>query len=180
MSRHGRNLGLKKGLDSLVRRLDRGSGGAAAAARVAIAWEKVSGEMMAGHTSGVTLKEGVLLVHVDGNSWASYFAASSEQYRRAVNDELGQEEVKQVKFIVSRGATQSASRGREEDEGEAVREAADSLPLNQVEMDQVRASVAIIPDEELRSAVLRATVKDLERKKGLAVHNKPPTPRESS
>jgi hypothetical protein len=38
-------------------------------------------------------------------------------------------------------------------------------------MAQIESSVAEIPDAELREAVLRATVKDMEWKKGLAAKN---------
>ncbi len=52
------------------------------------------------------------------------------------------------------------------------------VPLTDRERAQVEASVGAIPDEELREAVLRATVKDLEWKKGIAERNSRETPRE--
>jgi hypothetical protein len=157
-----------------VRRLDRGSRGAYAAARVTGAWEKVCGEMVASHTAGVQLREGTLLVYVDGNSWAAHFEASSEEYRRAVNEELGEELVGQVRFSVSKSAAREARSGapigRSEEKG--TEQHIDTVvPLSEIELDQIKASVDRIPDEGLREAVLRATVRDLEAKKGRASHN---------
>jgi hypothetical protein len=182
VSRRGKHLGLSPALNSLVRRLDRGSGGAYAAARVADAWERVRGDMVASHSTGAHLRDGILVVLVDGNSWATHFAASSEQYRDALNKELGEELVSGIRFTVSkRAARESDSRnahpaGEDEDPGE---NGVVPVPLSETELAQVTASVNRIPDAELRTAVLRATVKDLEWKKGLSARNGASASRES-
>lgn len=175
-------MGLDLALNSLVRRLDRGSGGAYAAARVASAWGRVCGEMVANHTAGAHLRDGVWVVYVDGNSWATHFAASSEQYREAVNKELGEELVRDIRFTVSKKAaqesgfrsTQFSSAG-----DEAGRDEVTPVPLTETELAQITASVERIPDAELRTAVLRATVKDLEWKKGREAHGGASASRES-
>lgn len=181
MSRRGKNVGLSPALDSLVRRLDRGSGGAYAAARVANAWGRVRGEMVANHTTGAHLRDGVLVVYVDGNSWAAHFAASSEQYREAVNKELGEELVSGIRFTVSQRAARESNcksvHPFTEDEESRQDEVA-PVPLTDTELAQVTASVERIPDAELRTAVLRATVKDLERKKGRSTRSGASAPRE--
>ena len=167
-------MGLNLALKSLVRRLDRGSGGAYAAARVANAWGRVCGEMVANHPAGAHLRDGVWVVYVDGNSWATHFAASSEQYREAVNKELGEDLVRDIRFTVSKKAAQEsgfksfqvAPAGNGVGQDETV-----PVPLTETELAQITASVERIPDAELRTAVLRATVKDLEWKKGRAARN---------
>ena len=58
------------------------------------------------------------------------------------------------------------------------KDVAQPVPLDEIELAQIRASVAEIPDAELREAVLRATVKDLEWKKGVSRGSGPPGRRE--
>jgi hypothetical protein len=167
-------VGLSPALDSLVRRLDRGSGGAYSAARVVNAWERVCGEMVANHTTGEHLRDGILVVHVDGNSWATHFAASSEQYRAALNKELGEELVSGIRFTVSKRAVQeigSRNARADTESEESGEKGVVPVPLTDTELAQVTASVDRIPDTELRTAVLRATVKDLEWKKGRSARN---------
>jgi hypothetical protein len=54
------------------------------------------------------------------------------------------------------------------------------VPLSEVERAQVEASAASIPDAALREAVVRATVSDLEWKKGIAVRNSRESARDGS
>lgn len=166
MSRRGKSTGLGHALDSLITRLDRRGRGAYKAAQVTHAWEKVSSGFAAAHTTGAYLKEDVLHVYVDGNSWAALLSASAEQYRTAMNQELGEELVSGIRFSVSKGVSPGSrkptipSRGAEQDPPPAPR-----VELSDTERAQVEASVAVIPDEGLRDAVLRATVSNLEHGK---------------
>jgi hypothetical protein len=135
--------------------------------------------MVANHTTGAHLRDGILVVHVDGNSWATHFAASSEQYREAVNKELGEELVSGIRFTVSkRAARESDCRNVHSAGDESMQDEAVPVPLTDTELAQITASVDRIPDAELRTAVLRATVKDLEWKKGRAARNGASAPRE--
>jgi hypothetical protein len=167
MSRRGRSTGLGHALDSLITRLDRRGRGAYQAARVTHAWEKVSTGFAAAHTTGAYLKEEVLHVYVDGNSWASLLTASAEQYRTAMNEELGEELVGAIRFSVSKGVSPGSrkpSMTSEEGEEQAP-PPVERVELSETERAQVEASVAVIPDEGLRDAVLRATVSNLEHGK---------------
>lgn len=164
MKKTGRQIHLQGALASLVGRLDRRGRGAYQAARVAHAWNRVSTGIAATHTAGAHLRDGTLHVYVDGNSWAALLSASAEQYRRAVNEELGEELVKALRFTVSRGEF-AAARVSEPAEDEEEPNESPSVPLTEVEKAQIEASVAKIPDEELREAVFRATVRNLERGK---------------
>jgi hypothetical protein len=181
VSRKGKSTDLSPALNSILRRLDRGSGGAYAAARVLAAWGHVADGVISAHTTGAYVREGVLIVYVDGNSWATHFTAMSEQYRIALNEELGQDLISAVRFIVSRKVADEHKLRQSESETEDFYRAdtVEPVALTPVELDQIRASVAEIPDEKLREAVLRATVKDLEWKKGLELENGPQERRES-
>jgi len=176
MKRFGKQTRLGTALDATLRRLDRKGRGASASARALMAWQAVASGVMSAHTTGAHLREGVLIVYVDGNSWATHFSAMSEQYRKAVNEALGQELVSGVRFIVSRKVADEHRLRQAEEETEEFygEDIAQPVPLNEIELAQIRASVAEIPDAELREAVLRATVKDLEWKKGGSAGNGPP------
>lgn len=173
MKRKGKPTELGAALDGVMRRLDRKNGGAYTAARVMLAWDRTAGEGIAKHTTGAHLRDGVLIVYVDNNSWATQYTAMAEHYRTLVNEDLGEDLVSAVRFIVSRKvAEQHKLRQAEADLDEFYRESeVPSVGLTRNELAQIESSVAEIPDEELREAVLRATVKDLEWKKGLAARN---------
>jgi len=177
VARRGEQKTLGSALDSVLRALDRKSRGGYTTAKVVLAWHKVATGILSAHTTGTHLRDGELVVYVDGNSWATHFSAEAERYRVAVNQELGQELVQSVRFIVSKRVAEE--RKQKEEEGEVADfYAADKvvpIPLTETETRQIEASVARIPDEELREAVYRATVKDLQWKKGLAAENGPQT-----
>ena len=180
MKRFGKQTQLGPALDATLRRLDRKGRGASTSARVLMAWQVVANGVISAHTTGAHLREGVLIVYVDGNSWATHFSAMSEQYRKALNEALGQELVSGLRFIVSRKVSdEHRLRHAEEETEEFYREdSAPPVPLSETELAQVRASVAEIPDAELREAVLRATVKDLEWKKGISTGSVSPERRQ--
>jgi hypothetical protein len=156
-----------------MRRLDRKSGGSYTAARVMLAWDRVAGEGIAKHTTGAHLRDGVLIVYVDNNTWATQYTAMAEQYRTSINKELGEELVSSLRFTVSRKVADAHRLQKAEVELEEFYREDDvpPVPLTSTERAQIESSVADIPDVELREAVLRATVKDMEWKKGLAVRN---------
>lgn len=173
MRRQGRQTELGPALDGVMRRLDRKSGGAYTSARVILAWDRLAGEGIAKHTTGAHLRDGVLVVYVDNNTWATQYTAMAEQYRTSVNKELGEELVSSLRFTVSRKVADEHKLQRAEADLEEFYREDDvpPIPLTPLERAQIESSVAEIPDVELREAVLRATVKDLEWKKGLAMRN---------
>jgi hypothetical protein len=171
--RRGKSVGLGNALGGIVDRLDRKTGGAGTQAKIVRLWEETAGPIVTAHTTGVHLRDGVLVVYVDSNARATDMAALSEIYRTALNSGLGKNAISKVAFTVSRKVM---------DEMKLVSAAADlddfyrednveSVPLSETERAQVEASAASIPDEKLREAVLRATVSDLEWKKGIAARN---------
>jgi hypothetical protein len=175
MTRRGKQVRLGSGLGSLVGRLDRASVGMYATVRVLSAWQEISDGLLSAHTTGAHVRDGTLVVFVDGNTWASHFSAMAEQLRAALNERIGEELISSMRFVVSRRVAERdklVQLERETDDFYNAEEC-EPLPLTEIEIAQIRASVREIPDEELREAVFRATVKDLEWKKGQRARKEP-------
>lgn len=167
--RKGRQTDLGSALGGMLKRLDRGTGGAYRQMAVKQAWASLAGESVLAHTTGAFVRERELVVFVDSNVWATELSALSGRYLHELEKELGKGVVTSIRFTVSRKVAEEQRIERMEKEAEEERSAdvVASVPLSELERAQVEASVAEIPDEELRQAVLRATVADLEWKKGL-------------
>lgn len=179
MKRRGKAVELGTALDGVVGRLDRMSGGAYRSARVARAWERVAGPLVLSHTTGAHMKGDRLCVYVDGAAWANELAAMAEQYRESLNGEMGQDLVSTVSFTVSRKVVEEhrIHQAEKETAGFYNEDDVDPIPLTDIERAQVEASAASIPDTGLREAAIRATVKDMEWKKGLSARNARQAPR---
>jgi hypothetical protein len=171
--RTGKATSLGNALEGITRRLDRKSGGSFSSARVSRAWSAVAGNMVVGHTTGAHLRDGVLVVYVDKPAWATELSAMSERYRKSINEEVGEELVSKVTFTVSKKVAQAHRLAQAEADTEAFYKAddVDSVPLDPAELAQVQSSASEIPDEKLREAAIRATVKHLEWKKGIERRN---------
>jgi len=170
VSRRGKEVGLGDSIRSLVARLDRKSGGGYLQTRVAQVWDDVAGPSVASHTTGAHVRAGEMVVFVDSPIWATELSALAEEYRKLMNEQLGQEAVRSVRFTVSRkvGEKRRGEKAEREAEESVSRDKVASVPLSAEELAQVQASAAAIEDEALREAVVRATVADLEWKKGLS------------
>lgn len=168
MRRKGRQIDLGDALGSLERRLDRKSGGAYSQVRVANAWEKVAGSSVASHTTGAHLREGELVIHVDSQAWATELSALAGPYRQAIQVEMGEIPVTSIRFTVSRRvqARQALIRAEAETDEFYRPDETKPVPLTEHERQQVEESASVIQDEELREVVVRATIADLEWKKG--------------
>jgi hypothetical protein len=180
--RRGRNVELSNALGGLVERLDRKAGGAGTQAKLVRLWEDTAGPIVTAHTTGVHLRDGVLVVYVDSNARANDMSALSEIYRTTLNSGLGKEVISKVTFTVSRKVMDEMRLSAQEADLEEFYREDDVEPvaLTENELAQIRASVASIPDETLKQAVLSATVKDLEWKKGIAARNSREAAREDS
>ncbi|MGV8084098.1 MAG: DUF721 domain-containing protein [Coriobacteriia bacterium] len=175
MRKSGRQTELTSALNQLVKKLDRNSGGAYRQTQIDLCWKAVCGPMVASHTTGAHLKKGVLVVYVDSAIWANELSVMSEQYRKAVNTNLGQETVESVRFSVSRKVQEKRSLDRAEEEEDSFYSADETepVPLSEKEIAEVRESTEAIPDPGLREAVFKATVKSLEWQKGIQSRNAP-------
>ncbi len=173
-------MGLDSALQGLLGRLDRKSSGAWTAARVTVLWADVAGPIVNAHTTGVHLRDGTLVIHVDSHARANDLAALSERYRVAMNSGLGKELVSSVSFTVSRKVSDERKLAVAELETEEFyrEDDVESVALTDTERAQVESSASTIRDERLRAAVIRATVKDLEWKKGIERRNAGERPRE--
>lgn len=182
MKRKGSHTKLSSGLDKLATKLNKNNEGALDQARVAMAWEKIAGPTVLSHTTGAHLRRGEMVIYVDSPLWATELSALSEKYREAVEEEIGKGRVRSVRFAVSRKVEmhRELMRTEEETSNHYLRDKVDSVPLTEVERAQVEASAAEIPDAELREAVIRATVADLEWKKGIRATKGREEPREGS
>ena len=138
-------------------------------ARVAEAWKAAAGPEIARHTAGVFWREPELVVYVDSPIWATELSALSSALARGLNDALGQDLVRTIRFTVSRKVHDERRREEElaEDELFYAEDKVEPVPLTPAEVDQVRQSASVIKNEGLRETVVRATVKDLEWKRGL-------------
>lgn len=182
MTRRGRNSSLGSGLESLVRRMDTKSGGAYTQARIGVLWQQVAGPQVTSHTTGAHLKDGVLVVYVDGPAWATELTAMGEVYRLALNKELGKNLIRKMMFTVSRKVAEEhrIHTTESKDREFYTQDIVESIALTDTERAQVIASAQSIPDDELRTAAIRATIKDLEWKKGLSERASRETARDGS
>jgi hypothetical protein len=180
MKRHGRQTQLGDSLQSLLGRLDRKGSGGGTSAEVGSAWITTAGPTVQKHTTGAYLRDSTLIVYVDSSAWAHELSAMGERYRTAINERLGKELVSAIRFTVSKKVVEEHRIVIAEKEQVDFYKEDDvpSVPLTEAELAQVEASVAGIPDAELRETVLRATVKDLEWKRGIAARNSREEPRE--
>lgn len=180
MRQKGRATNLSDELSRLAGRFDRRGG--LLQAKVAAAWKSVAGPNVAAHTTGAHIRGGEMVVFVDSPIWAAELSALSEKYRVAINEEIGQDAVKAIRFSVSRRVAEERELEQREAEDEAFysEDKGASVPLSEQERAQVEMSASSIKDEELRKAVVRATIADLEWKKGLRAAEGRETPREGA
>lgn len=168
MRRGGRQTDLSTAMARLSGTLNRQSKGRFLQVRVSDEWDKLAGERVAAHTTGVHLREGELVVKVDSPIWATELSALAGPYAKGMNEALGKDWVKAVRFTVSKAVDERRLRERMEEEKEASRQPDpfDPIPLTAQELADVEASVPDVGDEDLRRAVIRATVAGLEWEKG--------------
>lgn len=149
-------------LGDLQRRMDKK--GMLLATTVARVWPDAVGKAIAAHTGRPTLEKGQLRVPVDNSAWAHELQSMAEPIRLEINTRIGKEAVREIRFYISK--EEVAPRQNASSEGGGARAAvARREPLSEEERNIVERSVASIPDEDLREAVLRATIADLEAKK---------------
>jgi len=138
-------------------------------ARVVGVWSQVVGPEIAGHTQGFALRDDrQMVVFVDSPSWANELSLMAGDLVFRLNEHLGEDTVKTLRFTVSR-------RVAEERSWEATLTASreEYLPdevtperLSEVERMQVEHVASVVADPELRELAERVMTKDLELKKG--------------
>jgi hypothetical protein len=152
--------------DDALRRLD--PAGRRHFARAVAAWNDAVGEEIARHTQGLSIRDAELTVAVDSPVWANELTLLAEDLRSKVNQQLGQELVRSLRFTVSRKVLErrlgEESEAREERAYEA--DTTPRIPLSEPERAQVEYASRSIEDSGLREAAVRAMTADLELKKG--------------
>lgn len=169
--RESRAITVGDALRSYVKRLD--VSGKLREAAVIDAWPTVVGDRIGAHTRLAGLRSGELFVGVDSPVWANELSAMSESLRVSLNQELGEELVRAVRFTVSREVEQELTIAQQEADADR-RYGGDRIEPIQLTPEEKRAienSVMEIADEGLREAALKATIRDLEWKKGLEASN---------
>ena len=168
MAKRGTSTDLGAALGKLVRRLDRTSGGGWRNVRASEVWPDVVGPTISAHTGRVFLRGDELIVSVDSPIWAAELGAMSEMLKGRVNQALGKETVRSIRFAVSREvSTERRRAGREERDADELSRRVEPVPLTARELEEVRQSVSAIENQELREAAFRATVKHLEWSRGI-------------
>jgi len=175
-SQRGESTSLGIGLRKLMSKLDKG--GKVSTAAVIEVWETLVGPEIAKHTWVEGLRNGELLVSVDSPTWANELQAMSGQLVRRLQDDLGQTPVKSMRFTVTKTVSNRREEGRKTQEADRRYggERVEPEPLTPDELKAIERSVSLIESEHLREAALRATIRDLEWKKGQERVNAAQTP----
>ena len=66
-------------------------------------WPAVAGPRLARHTRAVSFRDGTLAVEVEGSAWMHELGFLKRELVRTLNEHLGAECVKDVRFQVARG-----------------------------------------------------------------------------
>jgi len=69
-------------------------------------WPALAGERVARHSRATGFRDGILTVEVEGSAWMHELGFLSRELVRRVNDHLGAEVVREVKFTLARGGIQ--------------------------------------------------------------------------
>lgn len=137
------------------------------ASRVLTAWAEVAGEQVASRTLGGRFRDGTLHVQVDSHAWADELRLMGETFRRLLNERLGKETVRAIRFTVSEKV--KAARRREEADRDAARRyeprgrAGESLDAE--ERRRVSRAGGEVADAGVAEALRRAMEADLLRRK---------------
>lgn len=118
------------------------------------------------HTNSVYIvREGeakALIVYVDESIFAAELNARREMIKLKLLERFG-EKVDDFRILISRGRYKENHPYREA-QAEATRPTPPRVPLAPEERARIEAEAAIIPDEHMREALLKAMISGLERK----------------
>ncbi len=164
--RRGRRTQLGDGLQRMVTSL--GGKEHADKALVANVWAVAVGTEVARHTYVRGVRRGELMVAVDSPVWAAQLQAMGEQLKDRLNEEIGREAVRTIRFSVTREV--ESERAQREGEAETARgyggDRVAPEPLSAEEMDEAESLVAGIESGPLRDAALRAIIAEKQWQKG--------------
>ena len=160
-------MSLGEGLRKVAKSL--GGKGLESQAEVTAVWGTAVGENVARHAQVAGVRKGELLVNVDSAAWAVELSAMSGHLLERINEALGKNAVASIRFSTSSEVERARSESAER--AEAASGYGDSdvapVPLTEEERSRVEKSFSSVSDETLRLAAIRASVRDLEWKKGV-------------
>ncbi len=157
---------LRLDLASVIDRLDRR--GRRAQAQAAAAWADAAGEHIASRTRATGVREGVLVVAVDSAAWATELTALASHLTEAVNELSPRAPIEGIRFVVSRETARPDAGPADAGKGQGTSASrVTPVPLTDAERAQVEHATQGVTDPELRAAMVRAMVADMEWKRGL-------------
>ncbi|MFQ6090570.1 MAG: DciA family protein [Candidatus Bipolaricaulia bacterium] len=109
-------------------------------------WEEAVGEQIARLTAPLRVREGVIFVEVPSHVLAQELSMLKEGYIRKINELLGEERVRDIRFRIGAGG---APREREEE----VR--LEEVPLSAADQEEIEHLVSDVEDGRLREALRR-------------------------
>lgn len=137
-------------------------------AKVVEKWERIAGPEINKHTLGFAFRESQqLVVFVDTGIWANELSLMAGDLMKRINNAMGEEAVKSLRFTVSKRVSERDSGAEAMCEDESADEYwPQAAELDEVERMQAAHIASAVPDPELREIALRVMMKDLAIKKG--------------
>lgn len=146
--------------------------------RVVDAWRHAAGPEIVRHSLGYDIRSGELVVFVDSQAWATELAAMSEHLRVRLNEGLGEEMVRSIRFAVSKHVAERVRARERREAGERSAEPVRRLALSPEEVAALERATGAVSSDDLREAVFRAMVRDAERRKWRAAEESGERPAE--
>ncbi len=88
-------------LSALLR--EHGLEGAAVGWKAVADWPAVAGPRLSKHTKAASFRDGILTIEVEGSAWMHELGFLKLELVRRVNQHLGTETVRDVRFVLARG-----------------------------------------------------------------------------
>ena len=88
-------------LSALLR--EHGLEGAAVGWKAVADWPAVAGPRLSKHTKAASFRDGILTIEVEGSAWMHELGFLKRELVRRVNQHLGTEAVRDVRFVLARG-----------------------------------------------------------------------------
>jgi len=107
-------------------------------------WEEAVGEQIARLTTPLRVREGIIFVEVQNHVLAQELNMLKEEYIKKLNELLGEERVRDIRFRIGRGGVL-----REQEEEVRLEE----VPLSAAEQEEIEHLVSDVEDERLREAL---------------------------
>jgi len=120
----------------------------------ALIWANIVGPHIARMTRPIWVKEGILHVEVFNHAFQHELTLMQEQYKRKLNQTLGEERVKEIRFRVG-----------QKPQAEAKRVKWEEIVLTPEEQKEIETAVAEVNSEELKKSLAgwMASLKKIEK-----------------